>query len=94
MGKTEKDKQKLYITQRDKFLEDKKLIMKLILEHKASISVLEKQIEENIPRTENGSLICDKCGCRSMKYLGRTPQGGLSGGDDVYQCEICGRYNN
>jgi hypothetical protein len=24
------------------------------------------------------------------KYSGRTPQGGLSGGDDVYMCELCG----
>jgi len=25
------------------------------------------------------------------KYVGRTPQGGLSGGDDVYECKLCGR---
>jgi hypothetical protein len=25
-----------------------------------------------------------------FKYLGRTPQGGLSGGDDVYECVLCG----
>jgi hypothetical protein len=23
------------------------------------------------------------------KYVGRTPQGGLSGGDDVYECQLC-----
>lgn len=25
------------------------------------------------------------------KYAGRTPQGGLSGGDDVHECTLCGR---
>ena len=23
------------------------------------------------------------------EYVGRTPQGGLSGGDDVYECQLC-----
>jgi len=94
MGKTEEDKRKLYIAQRDKFLEYKNLALKQISEHKASISKLEEEIEKARPTTENGSLICDHCDCKSMKYLGRTPQGGLSGGDDVYKCEICGSYNN
>jgi hypothetical protein len=29
--------------------------------------------------------------CHQFKYLGRTPQGGLSGGDDVYECVLCGK---
>ena len=28
--------------------------------------------------------------CHEFKYIGRTPQGGLSGGDDVYECILCG----
>jgi len=27
------------------------------------------------------------------KYDGRTPQGGLSGGDDVHKCKLCGKTN-
>lgn len=25
------------------------------------------------------------------KYVGRTPQGGLAGGDDIYECKLCGK---
>ena len=94
MGKTEEEKQKSYIAQRDIFLKYKKRAMEQIADHIVAISKLEEKLEQAQPKTENGSLICDKCDCKSMKYLGRTPQGGLSGGDDVYQCEICGSYND
>jgi len=50
---------------------------------------LEKELGEAISRTPNGILICKICYVQSMKYI-RTPQGGLSGGEEIYECEICG----
>jgi hypothetical protein len=50
----------------------------------------EKELREAIPITPNGSLICKICYVQSMKYIGRTPQGGLSGREEIYECEICG----
>jgi hypothetical protein len=29
------------------------------------------------------------CGLRTVVYIGTTPRGGLSGGDDVYYCLYC-----
>jgi hypothetical protein len=51
---------------------------------------LEKKIRDSVPKTPNGRMVCESCYVKSMAYLGRTPQGGSSGGDDIYECEICG----
>lgn len=93
MVETKQDKKEEYKTQRDEFNKKKVELYKQITEHKKNISELEKQIENARPKTENGSTICPYCDCISRRYVGRTPQGGLSGGDDIYECEICGRSN-
>ncbi len=54
-------------------------------------SKLEKQLKDDMPRTPNGRLVCGSCHVQSMKYMGRTPRGGLSGGQEIYECEICGK---
>jgi hypothetical protein len=90
----DEDKCKLYIAQRDEFLKKKESLLAEISKHKAAASELEERIENERPKTENGKMVCDHCDCISMEYLGRTPRGGLSGGDDIYKCEICGKYNN
>ena len=53
-------------------------------------SKLEKQLRDSVPVTPHGRLICKTCNVRSMAYIGRTPQGGMSGGEEIYECEICG----
>jgi len=35
-----------------------------------------------------------KPNAHKWKYVGRTPQGGLSGGDDVHKCTLCGKYDS
>ncbi len=80
-----------YIAQRDEFKEKKRNLLKQISEHQSAINQLNKQINEARPRTENGKVTCESCDCISMGYMGRTPQGGSSGGDDIYECEICGK---
>ncbi|MBU2612671.1 MAG: hypothetical protein KKB62_03045 [Nanoarchaeota archaeon] len=89
----EEDKKKEYIIQREEFKEKKKNLLNKILEHESEIKNLHKQINGARPVTENGELICNYCDTQSMKYIGRTPQGGLAGGDDIYKCEICERDN-
>jgi len=34
-----------------------------------------------------------KPNAHEWKYVGRTPQGGLAGGDDVHECKLCGKSN-
>jgi hypothetical protein len=51
---------------------------------------LERQLRDAMSRTPNGRLVCKTCHVRSMKYVGRTPKGGMSGGEEIYECEICG----
>jgi len=80
-----------YVAQRDAFKDLKKGLLEKIDSCRTEISDLEKQIREARPRTPNGKIICKRCDTTSMKYLYRTPQGGASGGNDVYQCEICNR---
>jgi DNA-directed RNA polymerase subunit M/transcription elongation factor TFIIS len=87
------DKKQKYIVQREDFKKKKAGLLEQISEHSSTITKLNQQIEEERPKTENGSMICGRCDCVSMKYLGRTPRGGLSGGDDFYECEICGKSN-
>ena len=65
-----------------------------ILLHRNEISRLEKELAESMPATPEGRSICERCHIKSMKYMGRTPQGGCSGGDDIYECEICGYSPN
>ena len=81
-----------YIAQRDAFKILKKDLLTKIGAHQTEIKGLEKQLAGARPSTPNGRAICEYCDTRRMAYLGRTPQGGLSGGDDVYRCEICHRY--
>ena len=90
----DEEKCKLYISQRDEFLKKKDSLLAQISEPKAAASELEGRIRNERPKTENGSMICDHCDCISMEYLGRTPRGGLTGGDDIYKCEICSKYNH
>ena len=78
-----------YVAQRETFGELKKGLVAQIETRKSEISDLEKKIKEARPKTPNGKTLCRRCDTISMKYLYRTPQGGLSGGNDVYQCEIC-----
>ena len=68
---------------------------KEIVMYRKKISELEEKIESARPRTKNGNKvqICLNCDCYSMRYEGKTPQGGLAGGDEIYECEICGRDN-
>jgi hypothetical protein len=90
---TEEEKVRVYKAQREAFRKKKAELLLQIHEHQSSITGLEKQVEAIRPRTQNGEMTCDICDCVSMRYVGRTPQGGLSGGDSVYECEICGRTN-
>ena len=61
-----------------------------IVKHRVAISNLEKEKNDSIPKTPKGRLVCKRCYVRSIVYLGRTPQGGSGGGDEIYECEICG----
>jgi len=81
------------MVQREKFKEKKASLLEKISLHKDAIKGLKKQIDDARPITEHGDRICERCDCVSMKYLERTPQGGLSGRDGTYKCEICGRDN-
>lgn len=56
----------------------------------SEISDLEKAIGAARPKTADKAGLCPRCDTISMVYEGRTPQGGMSGGDDVYTCNICG----
>ena len=78
-----------YVKRRDEFRDVKVELLEVIDIHNRAISRLEKQIKDARPKTEHGARRCDDCDCISMKYMGRTPRGGLTGGDDVYECEIC-----
>lgn len=89
---SEQDKRKEYIALKDEFKVKKDGLLEQISRHQSGIARLRKEIDEARPKTENGRMTCDDCDCISMKYLGRTPQGGLSGGDDIYECEICKRF--
>ena len=89
----DEEKKQEYIKQRDEFKKKKVGLLEQISQHNSEIKKLEKQVEEARPKTANGTMDCTSCDCISMKYVGRTPQGGCSGGDDVYECEICGRSN-
>ncbi len=60
---------------------------------KGQISRLEEEIRGAIPKTPHGRFVCKSCHVQSVAYIGRTPQGGAGGGDDIYKCEICGRDN-
>jgi len=82
-----------YILQRNKFEKTKNYFSGEISRYKILISSLEKAIDNERPRTENGRFLCERCDCISLKYVGRTPQGGCAGGDDIYECEICGWDN-
>ena len=90
---SEQDIKQKYIAQRNEFNEKKTSLLEQISQHKSAIAGLNKQIDDARPRTEHGDMTCERCDCVSMKYLGRTPQGGCSGGDDIYECEICGKDN-
>jgi predicted GTPase len=83
------DKKEEYIEQRDNYKVKCKEIYEVINIHKEAINKLDSQIINERPKTENGKKICEKCDCISLAYAGRTPQGGLSGGEDIYECEIC-----
>ncbi|MFA4952803.1 MAG: hypothetical protein WC584_01120 [Candidatus Pacearchaeota archaeon] len=91
---TERDKKLEYIAQREKFEKKKKGLLEQIYQYKSAITKLHEQIKEARPRTEHGEKICTSCDCMSMKHLGRSPRGGLSRGDDIYECEICERDNS
>ena len=87
------DKRKEYESQRDAFTETKIRLLAEIKQHQTEISELERQIREARPETENGTKICADCDCVSMEYIGRNNihSGPLSGDEDIYVCEICGR---
>lgn len=65
-------------------------LQRIISDHEAEISKLEKEIRDTQPRVPGARMECPRCDAISMAYVGRTPQGGLSGGDDVYECQLCG----
>jgi len=66
-----------------------------------TLSLLDKQIKGNIesilenlrPIIPDAERICVSCDMKSVFYEGRTPQGGASGGDEIYKCALCGRDN-
>lgn len=93
MEQNQEKPQRDYTTEREKYKNEKAVIAEVIEIHKRAIWKLEQKIVQLRPKTENGKRECKHCDCISMKYFGRTPQGGLAGGDDVYECEICHRYN-
>lgn len=84
------DKRQEYIEQRDNFKRKKAGLLEEMAEHEREILVLKKRIRDTRPRTEHGKYICNYCDCISSMYMGETPSGGLSGGDPIYECEICG----
>lgn len=52
----------------------------------------EVRIKEEIPTIPGAKYVHDPpsgCGLKTAIYFGRTPQGGLAGGDDVYYCLFC-----
>lgn len=89
------DKRAGYTAKRDTFAETKIILLAKIKEHQAEIGDLERQINKARPRTENGEKICGDCDCISMEYIGRNNvhSGPLSGDEEIYICEICGRRN-
>lgn len=89
----ETGKKETHIEQREAFKKLKADLLKEIQDHKKEISKLEKDIEESRPITKDGTMICERCDCVSMKYMEGAPKGGLSGGADIYICEICERSN-
>jgi len=89
----ETDQTQEYVLQRDKFKKKKAGWLEQVAQHESEIAEIKRQIEEARPKTKNGLMVCNGCDCVSMKYVGRTPKGGCSGGDDIYECEICGRDN-
>ncbi len=95
MNKTQDDAVKeTYRKQRDGFKSKRDEILKQIKEKLGEVSALEETIRTARPKiTKGGGLLCPRCDTISMEYEGRTPQGGLSGGDDVYTCKICGLNN-
>nr|MBI4156258.1 hypothetical protein [Candidatus Woesearchaeota archaeon] len=60
-----------------------------ILEHKREINQLEAKIEKDRPSIPGASYVHDRCGIKAAIYYGRTPQGGLAGGDDLGYCLYC-----
>ena len=88
------DQERNYVAERYSYKRNVVEIKEIIEIHRRAIRKLEKKIELSRPLTEQGTRICPSCNCTSMKYLGRTPQGGLTGGDDIYECEICHKNNH
>jgi hypothetical protein len=92
----ELEKHKEYLQMKEIFENEKILFNKQISMRKEGISKLqnqilnlEKKIKKARPKTDNGSIICEKCDIISMKYLGTSP--GQSDHQTWYKCEICGR---
>jgi len=53
-------------------------------------SKLEEELMDSMPKTPNGRMFCKSCYVLSMPYIGKIPREGLSGGEEIYKCEICG----
>ncbi len=68
-----------------------------IAKRKVEIKGLDQRIRREIPSIPRADYIHDRnfngfksgCGLRTAIYFGRTPQGGLAGGDDVHYCLFC-----
>ena len=57
--------------------------------HKKAIGTLEKKILDERPTVENTEYVHSGCGIKTAIYYGRTPQGGMAGGDDLGYCLFC-----
>lgn len=94
MQEQEIDKQRQkYIQKREEYKIIKIKLLREIKQHQTKIEDLEDKIKKIRPMTKNGRKICSECDVISLKYVGRTPQGGMSGGENIYECEICGKIN-
>ena len=85
----QQDLQRDYVAERDNYKRQKAELSEIIDLHTRAIRRVENKMRSLRPQTEKGERVCYRCDCVSMIYLGRTPQGGLTGGRDIYECEIC-----
>lgn len=79
------EKKKKYEEQREYYKNLRSELLTKIYSARQSIPELERKLEEERPKTENGEGICFRCHCVSLKFFTRSIYGTF-----VYDCEICG----
>ncbi len=86
-------KEELYIAQRVWWQGENQKLIGLIELHKGEVKLLERRIESDRPRTEDGEKVCPGCDCFSMVPISREPENWSCKEKPIvseYICKICG----